>query len=77
MNSILKHAFSEGIERYYPYEDEKLVISIHQSYVVYYFESDPYGLEMAPILLNSDNLPCFEFNDSLLLLSLSLPYNTK
>jgi len=74
MNSILKKAFSDGIERYYPYENEKLVISIHQSFVVYYFESDPYGIEMTPILLRPDNLQAFEFNGVLLPLALSLPY---
>ena len=74
MNTILKKAFSDGIERYYPYEKEKLVISIHQSFVVYHFESDPYGIEMTPILLRHDNLEAFEFNGVLLPLALSLPY---
>lgn len=77
MNSILKHAFSEGVERYYPYKDQKLVISIHESYVVYYFEEDPYCIEMAPIVLRHDNLEAFEFEGAFLPLALSLAYNTK
>lgn len=77
MNPILREAFANGIERYYPYNGEKLVISIHQSYVLYYYESEPYSTELEPIQLTKDNLQAFEFNGTLVPLALSLPYNAK
>ena len=77
MNPILKQAFANGVERYYPYKDSKLVISIYQSFVLYYLEDQPYTTELEPIQLRPDNLEAFEFEGALLPLALSLPYNTK
>ena len=77
MNPILKQAFEAGVMRYYPYNGTKLVISIYQSFVLYYVEDEPYSTEIEPIQLRPDNLEAFEFEGTLLPLALSLPYNTK
>lgn len=77
MNPILKQAFKQGVQRYYPFNGGKLVISIYQSFVLYYLEDSPYSTELEPIQLRFDNLEAFEFEGVLLPLALSLPYNTK
>lgn len=74
MNPILKQAFEQGVQRYYPYKQTKLIVSIYQSYVLYYFENEPYSTELEPIQLRPDNLQAFEFDGALIPLALSLPY---
>jgi hypothetical protein len=77
MNSILKAAFEQGIQRYYPYGSTKLVVSVYQSFVLYYIEDQPESTEIEPIQLRPDNLPAFEFQGTLIPLALSLPYYSK
>ena len=77
MNPILKQAFEQGIQRYYPCNGSKLIISVYKSFVMYYIEDKPYSTELEPIQLRHDNLEAFEFNGVLIPLALSLPYNTK
>lgn len=74
MNPILKDAFANGVERYYPYKGGKLVISIYQSFVLYYLENSPFSTEIEPIQLRPDNLEAFDFEGVLIPLALSLPY---
>ena len=77
MNPILKQAFGQGIQRYYPCNGSKLIISVYKSFVMYYIENQPDSTEIEPIQLRPDNLEAFEFEGVLLPLALSLPYNTK
>ena len=77
MNPILKQAFEQGIQRYYPCNGSKLIISVYKSFVMYYIENQPDSTEIEPIQLRPDNLEAFEFEGVLLPLALSLPYNTK
>ena len=74
MNPILKSAFEQGVQRYYPYNGSKLVVSIYQSFVLYYIEDQPDSTELSLIQLRPDNLQAFEFNGTLVPLALSLPY---
>lgn len=74
MNPILKEAFTNGVQRYYPFEGTKLVVSVYQSYVLYYLENEPNSTELEPIQLRPDNLQAFEFMGVLIPLALSLPY---
>ena len=77
MNSILKAAFEQGVQRYYPYNGSKLVVSVYKSFVLYYLESQPNDTQIEPIQLRPDNLQAFEFEGALIPLALSLPYNAK
>ena len=77
MNSILQAAFEQGVQRYYPYKQTRLIVSVYKSFVMYYIESNPENTEIEPIQLRSDNLQAFEFQGVLIPLALSLPYNAK
>ena len=77
MNSILKAAFEQGIQRYYPYGSTRLIVSVYKSFVMYYIEDQPDVTEIEPIKLRQDNLPAFEFQGTLVPLALSLPYYSK
>lgn len=77
MNPILKQAFAEGIQRYYPYGSTRLIVSVYQSYVLYYVEDQPDSTELSLIQLRPDNLKAFEFEGTLIPLALSLPYYSK
>jgi hypothetical protein len=77
MNPILQQAFEQGVQRYYPCNGSKLIISIYQSFVLYYIEDQPDSTQLEFIQLRPDNLEAFEFNGVLIPLALSLPYNTK
>ena len=77
MNSILKAAFEQGVQRYYPYKETKLIVSVYKSFVMYYIESNPENTEIEPIQLRHDNLLAFEFQGTLVPLALSLPYYSK
>ena len=74
MNSILKAAFKQGVQRYYPYNGSKLIVSVYKSFVLYYLESQPNETQIEPIQLRPDNLQAFEFDGALIPLALSLPY---
>lgn len=74
MNPILKEAFANGVQRFYPYKNTKLIISIYQSFVLYYIENKPDSTELSLIQLRPDNLQAFEFEGTLVPLALSLPY---
>ena len=77
MNSILQAAFEQGVQRYYPYKQTRLIISVYKSFVMYYIEDQPDVTELEPIQLRPDNLPAFEFEGVLIPLALSLPYYSK
>lgn len=74
MNSILKAAFEQGVQRYYPYKKTRLIVSVYKSFVMYYIEDQPNNTEIEPIQNRFDNLAAFEFEGSLIPLALSLPY---
>ena len=75
MNQILKAAFEQGVQRFYPYKNTKLVVSVYQSFVLYYIENQPDSTELSLIQLRQDNLQAFEFEGALIPLALSLPYH--
>ena len=77
MNSILKAAFEQGVQRYYPYKQTRLIISVYKSFIMYYIEDQPNVTEIEPIQIRFDNLPAFEFEGTLIPLALSLPYYSK
>lgn len=77
MNSILQAAFEQGVQRYYPYKQTRLIISVYKSFVMYYLEDQPNNTEIEPIQIRFDNLAAFEFQGSLIPLALSLPYELK
>ena len=77
MNPILKEAFKAGVLRCYPYGSTKLVVSVYQSYVLYYIENNPDSTNLSLIELRPDNLQAFKFEGSLIPLALSLPYELK
>ena len=77
MNSILKAAFEQGVQRCYPYGSTRLIVSVYKSFVMYYVEDQPDNTQIEPIKLRHDNLPAFEFQGVLIPLALSLPYYSK
>ena len=77
MNPILQAAFEQGVQRYYPYKQTRLIVSIYKSFVMYYIEDQPGSTEIEPIQIRFDNLSAFEFEGTLIPLALSLPYYSK
>lgn len=77
MNPILKEAFAKGIQRYYPLNGAKLVVSIYKSFVLYYIDNAPNSTNLSFIETSKDGLKYFEYQGTQVLLCLSLPYNVK
>lgn len=77
MNPIFNQIFNEGVIRYYPYNESKLIVRVFQSLVIYYIESIPNSTQLEFIVKNQDGLNSFNFQNSLIPLCLSLPYNAK
>lgn len=77
MNPIFNQIFKDGIVRYYPYNESKLIVRVFQSFVLYYIDSIPNSTQLEFIVKNQDGLNSFNFQDSLIPLCLSLPYELK
>lgn len=77
MNPIFNQIFSDGIIRYYPYKESKLIIRIFQSFVIYYIDSMPNSTHLEFIVKNNDGLNSFNFDGYYIPLCYSLPYNAK
>ena len=75
MNPILREVFNTGILRFYPYNsDNKIVIRVFESFVIYYIDNAPDSTDLSMIQTDKNGLKCFEFNGYLLPICYSLPF---
>ena len=77
MNKTLDEAFKQGIKRFYPYNNTRLIVTVYKSFVTYYIEGIEDSHELEIIQVNQEGLPSFLFNGSLVPICLSLPYESK